>query len=233
MSIPVLVATLACLVAGPMAFERQAAAPADRNTEQKKEPPYKPGNGVSYPEVVKEVPAVIESNTPKEPVEGVVQVSLVVNTEGVPEEVKVARPLHPALDAAAVKAVEQYRFKPGMKDGKPVPVQIVLGIAFNVTQDNRKAHGPGGDMTTPEVVTEVKPEYPQELKDKRVQGDVGLSCLVGVDGVPTEIAVTKSLHPTLDEAAKKALTQWRFKPGRKGDKPVPIRVDLEINFSLK
>jgi TonB family protein len=36
----------------------------------------------------------------------------------------------------------------------------------------------------------------------------------------------------LDEKAIEAVKQWRFAPARKDGKPVPVAVDVEVNFRL-
>ena len=49
-------------------------------------------------------------------------------------DVKVARSLDSVygLDEAAVKAMKQWEFKPGLKDGKPVAVRISVDMAFTL-----------------------------------------------------------------------------------------------------
>jgi len=37
----------------------------------------------------------------------------------------------------------------------------------------------------------------------------------------------------LDDEAVKALKQWRFSPGTKDGKPVPVVVELEMTFTLR
>jgi periplasmic protein TonB len=47
------------------------------------------------------------------------------------------------------------------------------------------------------------------------------------------VSVAQSLHPVLDEQAIAAARQWRFVPGTKDGKPVPVQVSLEMTFSLR
>ena len=47
-------------------------------------------------------------------------------------EVTVKKPLHPELDKEAVKAMKQWQFKPGTKDGKPVDVAVDVEMTFNI-----------------------------------------------------------------------------------------------------
>jgi TonB family protein len=64
--------------------------------------------------------------------QGVVTVNMIVNTKGVPESVHVIRGVGMGLDERAVEAVEQYRFKPAMQDGKPVSVEVNVEVNFQI-----------------------------------------------------------------------------------------------------
>jgi TonB family protein len=37
----------------------------------------------------------------------------------------------------------------------------------------------------------------------------------------------------LDEAAVRAASQWRFEPGRRDGKPVPVLITVEMTFALR
>ena len=63
---------------------------------------------------------------------GVVQLQIVVDQNGDPQNLKVTRSLGMGLDEKAIEAVKQYKFKPGLKDGKPVPVIISVEVAFHI-----------------------------------------------------------------------------------------------------
>jgi TonB family protein len=51
-----------------------------------------------------------------------------VNSEGIPQNIKVVGQSGTGLDDKAVEAVEKWRFEPGIKDGKPVTVVTVIAI---------------------------------------------------------------------------------------------------------
>jgi TonB family protein len=59
-------------------------------------------------------------------------VSLVVDSEGMPQIPRVVRPLGHGLDEQALKAVMKYRFRPAVKDGVPVPVMVTVAIMFRL-----------------------------------------------------------------------------------------------------
>jgi TonB family protein len=65
--------------------------------------------------------------------EGMVTLTLVVGSDGAPRDVAVSGALSPDLDQAAVDAVKRWRFKPAIKDGKPIPVKMEVELAFHLT----------------------------------------------------------------------------------------------------
>ena len=64
----------------------------------------------------------------------------VVQTDGTVGEVRVVRSLDQkfGLDDEAVKAVKQWRFVPGQKDGVAVPVVVEIEMTFNVGMPKRR-----------------------------------------------------------------------------------------------
>jgi protein TonB len=112
---------------------------------------------------------------------------------------------------------------------------IVAFAAAGAAQEASRAYPPGDGVTVPTVVREVKPQYTTEARKARIQGVVTLGVVVAVDGTVGEVTVTQSLDQEygLDEQAIKAVKQWRFKPGTKDGKPVPVRVSIEMTFTLK
>jgi TonB family protein len=59
-------------------------------------------------------------------------VRIVVDAYGNPKNPVVVKGLDPGLDQEAIKSVMQYRFKPAMRNGQPVPVQITIAINFKL-----------------------------------------------------------------------------------------------------
>ena len=90
-------------------------------------------------------------------------------------------------------------------------------------------------VTLPRIVREVKPQYTQAAMDAHIQGTVMLAMVVEADGTVGDVRITRSLDPMfgLDEQAVKAASQWRFRAGTKDGKPVAVRVEVELTFTLK
>ncbi len=84
----------------------------------------------------------------------------------------------------------------------------------------------------PELLKEVKPEYPGTVNDRR-HGVVVLEGVVLATGRVGSIRVLAPLDAELNAAAAQALSGWRFKPGTLHGSPAPVVVTVEMAFSLK
>lgn len=93
---------------------------------------YDPGNGVSLPVVVKQVRATYPATAKDAHITGVVLLESVVAPDGTVRSIKVLKSVDKTLDRAAVAAMKQWQFKPGVKDGKPVAVRIRTEITFSL-----------------------------------------------------------------------------------------------------
>jgi periplasmic protein TonB len=91
------------------------------------------GGRVSAPVVIHSVEAEFSDEARRAKYQGVCLISLIVDTQGNPQNIRVARPLGMGLDEKAIEAIRQYKFKPAMQDGKtPVPVMITIEVDFRL-----------------------------------------------------------------------------------------------------
>ena len=90
----------------------------------------------------------------------------------------------------------------------------------------------GGGVTAPQLVYRVEPEYTEEARKAKYQGTVVLYAVVDSDGQVRNIRVVRSLGLGLDEKALEAVRQWKFKPGLKDGRPVPVAASIEVTFRL-
>jgi TonB family protein len=88
------------------------------------------GEGITPPVVETRVDPVYPEEYRRAGIGGIVVLEAAVSQAGTVENVGVLKSLAPGLDMAAARAVSQWRFKPAMKDGKPVPVLFSLTINF-------------------------------------------------------------------------------------------------------
>lgn len=90
----------------------------------------------------------------------------------------------------------------------------------------------GNGVSAPTVARNVEPGYSEEARRARLEGSVIVSVVVTAQGLPEQVAVIKSLGMGLDEKAIEAIKQWRFNPGRKDGKTVPVLANIEVRFRL-
>jgi protein TonB len=90
------------------------------------------GGGVSRPVVLYQVEPEFSEEARKAKFSGNVEVYIWVDTDGKPSHIRVVRGVGMGLDEKAVEAVRQYRFKPAMKDGKPVQVDLYIDVNFQI-----------------------------------------------------------------------------------------------------
>ena len=97
------------------------------------------------------------------------------------------------------------------------------------------AYRPGSGVSSPTLISQVKPQYTTEAMRAKIQGKVWLEVVVMPDGRPGDIKVARSLDRTfgLDEEAMKAMKLWRFRPGMRQGSAVPTIIVVEMEFSLR
>jgi TonB family protein len=88
----------------------------------------------------------------------------------------------------------------------------------------------GGGVTPPRRFG--NPIYPQEAQAADIDGVVVAEITVNESGIVTDARVLKST-PVLDEAAVKAVREWRYDPTIVEGKAVPVKMTVTVNFSLR
>ncbi len=90
----------------------------------------------------------------------------------------------------------------------------------------------GGNIKPPVKLRDVRPVYPPEAFDAKVQGVVIIEATIDTLGSIMEAHVIRSV-PLLDQAALDAVRQWQFAPTFLNGAPVPVIMTVTVNFSLQ
>jgi TonB family protein len=90
----------------------------------------------------------------------------------------------------------------------------------------------GNGVSAPRAIYNPDPEYSDEARRAKFQGNVVLSLVVDPTGHVRDIHVARSLGMGLDEKALEAVRKWKFNPGMKDGYPVAVQVNVEVNFRL-
>jgi protein TonB len=94
---------------------------------------YTPGiGGVSNPIPLLTPEADFSDEARRNKYQGMCMITIIVDAQGYPRNPRVARTLGMGLDEKAIEAVKKYRFKPAMKDGKPVASIISVAVNFRL-----------------------------------------------------------------------------------------------------
>jgi TonB family protein len=94
--------------------------------------PYRPGSGVTPPELLREVKPDYTDDARRRGVEGDVVLEIVVRHDGTVGNVRLVERLGAGLDERAVAAVRQWRFKPATLRGTPVDVEVEVAVEFKL-----------------------------------------------------------------------------------------------------
>ena len=123
-----------------------------------------------------------------------------------------------------------------------LPAILLVALStIAVAQDKAAAPSPGDDvpmfkmgpgMTAPKGVYTPSPEYSEKARKKKLNGTALLTIVVNSDGTVRDAVITRSLEPSLDKEAIKAVSKWKFEPATKDGTPITVRVAVEVSFHL-
>jgi TonB family protein len=79
----------------------------------------------------------------------------------------------------------------------------------------------------------VQPLYPLKAENSKLEGWVDVEFTVAETGKVKDVSVRTASSPgVFEEAAVKAVSQWRYKPVVRDGKSVPVRTQIRVRFSL-
>ena len=127
------------------------------------------------------------------------------------------------------------------------------GQSSNTTQATPDADGVyhvGHGVRPPRIVSSVDPQYTDLARKKKISGICVVELVVDTEGKPQNVRVVRSigtdlksigkdLDPKLQKAAEgldqnavNAVSRYQFIPAEYQGMPVPVRVNVEVNFKL-
>ena len=90
----------------------------------------------------------------------------------------------------------------------------------------------GGNVQASRLIHRVEPEYPELAKRARLSGMVILQVIVSEGGVVEEVKIIRG-HPLLNDAALRAVRQWRYSPYFLNGEAIPVTATVTVNFVLR
>ena len=88
-------------------------------------------------------------------------------------------------------------------------------------------------ISPPLLLKHKEPEYSEIARHAHVEGTDVIGGVVDEQGVLTQIHIVRPIGVGLDDQAVKGVSQWHFEPAKRDGKPVPVLIDIEVNFRLR
>ncbi len=110
---------------------------------------------------------------------------------------------------------------PGLLNGSKLGAGIGAGLAGVRDLDN-----------PPRARLQTAPQYPFEARNSGREGTVTVEFTVDENGLVTDPHVVSSSDRVFEEPTLRAVSKWRFEPGRRGGRVVRFRMALPVVFNL-
>jgi TonB family protein len=114
---------------------------------------------------------------------------------------------------------------------KKTPTTIII-LAVFVALASGALHAEEAPFSPPTALFIPDPIYPPDAFLEGVKGRVEMQVDIATDGGVDRVAVLQSPDPRLTWSAFGAVTQMQFEPARMGEKPIPVRVNYALTFTI-
>jgi protein TonB len=91
----------------------------------------------------------------------------------------------------------------------------------------------GGNLQSAKLIQQVQPVYPPGLQAQGTEGTVVLSAIISKAGVPISLHIQQSAGTDFDEAALKAVQQWRYQSTLLNGEPAEVLTSITVDFKLQ
>jgi len=91
---------------------------------------------------------------------------------------------------------------------------------------------PGGGVSNPVLIYAPDPEFSDEARRAKYQGVCVVGLIVDAQGNPQRVRIVRPLGMGLDEKALEAVREYKFKPATYQGRPVPVEINIEVNFRI-
>lgn len=137
----------------------------------------------------------------------------------------------PPLDLAQLELA----LNPGFGDGAGGDFAVKLSVAGadgGIEQASEDIFSLADLDQAPRAVFQPAPQYPPEMKKKKIQGTVYILFIVDKNGRVQDPKIQKSDNQAFNTPALNAVKRWRFNPGKVGGQAVQFRMRVPITFAL-
>ena len=171
-------------------------------------------------------------------IEPTIEYKFMISEEGFIEKIFFGKNNDEKINQIVLNTVKNWRYKPGVKNGKNVKSQspMILWFEINppITEDDfspmvENMPGPIGGM----FAIQEKIKYPEIAKRAGIQGKVIIQAFIDEKGNVVHAKVLNGIGGGCDEMAVDAVKKTKFNPGTQNGKPVKVQVTIPIVFKLQ
>jgi TonB family protein len=209
---------------------------------------------ITSPKPINTVEAEFSEEARQKRIGGLCLVSLIVDAEGMPQNIQIVRCTDPSFAENSMKAVAQYRFKPATtQEGKPVPVMQrveinyrLLGVDVAGTPIRYAFGSPPGVLSlkpgphgvyaftklfAPPTMTNFSDEgYGEAAFRIDGSGVCDIVLTISAKGKPSDPQVIHCEGPELEKLAVQSLLKSQYKAGKVKGKTVPMRATIHLEY---
>jgi protein TonB len=204
------------------------------------------------PEPTKQVNPKYPDLATKAGIEGTVWTQVWIDESGNVTKATVTKSDAEILNQPAIDAVMQWKFKPALKGGKPIAVEVTIPFRFKITTSTEVS-----DYTKPWAYLQVgvRPNspyriirqhpyltgqapspttnwYPESAIKDGFEGIVMLDVTVSATGKVERVVVSGVAREDLDSAAVRLAKTLLFAPAQMGGKPEKAVIRVPVGFHL-
>jgi TonB family protein len=176
-----------------------------------------------------------EDNAKRKPT---MEYKFMIGEKGIIEKIFLGKDNDKNIDQIVLNTIRNWRYKPGIKDGKNVKSQLPMILWFEsnqpINEDDfltmvENMPGPIGGM----FAIQEKIRYPEIAKRAGIQGKVIIQAFIDENGNVVHAKVLNGIGGGCDEIAVDAVKKTKFNPGTQNGKPVKVQVTIPIVFKLQ
>jgi len=91
----------------------------------------------------------------------------------------------------------------------------------------------GGNIKQPSKLVDMRPVYPEAMREAGLEGVVPMEAIIGVDGSVLSVRVLSAqVAPEFAASAITAVKQWKFTPTLLNGVPVEVQMAVSVTFGL-
>jgi TonB family protein len=164
-------------------------------------------------------------------VHSTVRVSLLINADGAPEDIRVTQGAGFGLDEKAVEAVSAWRFDPGRRQSVAVASRNTIEVTFRLLSEAHFGQTARLNFTLPpgasrpELIAGIMPAN----RDNEASASFKIALSVTADGTIAQVSVLQATSQEWADQAEREMRSWRFRPASLKGQGIEVKGVFELS----